>query len=198
MLFTPRKKPSLASRMRNLVWPRGGLRRASLYIWRRVTRISAPPHYIALGFACGVFASFTPYVGFHFIIAGIIAFVLRGSILASALGTSFGNPLSFPFIWYATYNLGAFLLGFEPRSSIEISFPEGMMMMLFTDPGGFWRAFWAGLGPYIAPMTVGALPLGFIAGAIFYFIVKPAVKSYQNRRRDRLAMRYSDNHREPS
>jgi uncharacterized protein (DUF2062 family) len=64
------------------------------------------PRGIALGFAARAFVSFTPFIGVHFILAGLLAFALRASILASAIGTVVGNPVSFPFIWLAAYNLG--------------------------------------------------------------------------------------------
>lgn len=169
-----------------MIWPRRGLRRAWTYIWHRVTRISATPHVIAIGFAAGAFASFTPFVGFHFIVGGILALIVRGSVLASALGTSVGNPLTFPFIWYATYNLGGYLLGYAHRGDISITFPEGMALMLFTDPAGFWQIFWDALGPLIIPMLVGSLPLGLTVAVISYLLVRPAVTGYQSRRKIKL------------
>ena len=55
--------------------------------------------------------SFTPLIGFHFILAAFIALVLRGSLLASAAGTMVGNPLTFPLIWMATFKVGNVLTG---------------------------------------------------------------------------------------
>ena len=37
--------------------------------------------------------------------------MMRGSILASALGTFFGSPLTFPLIWITTFNIGNWFLG---------------------------------------------------------------------------------------
>ena len=195
-MFAPRKKPSLLARVRNFFFPRGGLRRAYIYIWHRAKRISASPHKIALGFACGAFASFTPFVGFHFITAGIIAWLCRGSILASALGTSVGNPLTFPFIWWATYNLGGLILGYEHRGEIHIELPRGLFWQLFTDPAGFWHEFWHVMGPILTPMLVGSIPLGALCGAVVYFLARPAVERYQERRRQALARRIT--RREPA
>ncbi len=78
---------------------------------KRILRITASPHAIAAGVAAGVFTSFTPFMGLHFLVAFVLAFVLRGNMIASALGTFFGNPLSFPLIWAATFSTGNFVLG---------------------------------------------------------------------------------------
>ena len=61
--------------------------------------------------------------------------------------------------------------------------------MLFTDPARFGHMFWDALGPVIAPMLAGGIPLGLLAGAIFYVLVKPAVLRYQKRRGKHLARR---------
>lgn len=187
MMFRRRQRPTVLQRALLFLWPRGGVQRGWRYVWHRVTRISATPHAIALGFAAGTFASFTPYIGFHFIIAGLIALAVGGSIIASAFGTVVGNPVTFPLIWLSTYNLGGLLLGYERRSSVHLDLPDGMFLMLFTTPGEFWRAFWKGVGPYIVPMTVGSIPLGIAAATVVYFVVRSAVTGYQLRRQARLA-----------
>ena len=188
-MFARREEPGLLQRIRLFLFPPGGLRRAWMYIWHRTKRISASPHAIAAGFAAGAFVSFTPFIGFHFILAGILAWFLRGSILASALGTAVGNPLTFPFIWWATYNLGGLILGYDLKSEITINLPHGFGMMLFTHPAEFFHVFWEVMSPIILPMLVGALPLGGAVGLGFYFLVRKAVREYQERRRARLAER---------
>jgi len=186
MLFRRREGPTLFDRMLIFLWPRGGLQRGWRYLWHRLTRISATPHTIALGVAVGAFVSFTPFVGLHFLLAGIIALALGGSILASALGTAVGNPLTFPFIWLASYNLGALLLGYRQRTRIRIDLPDDMLATVVTDPEGFWRAFWFAVDPYIVPMTVGGIPLGLACGLAVYIVVRSAVAGYQRRRQARL------------
>lgn len=97
--------------LRDLLWPRIGVRRAWNYRICRLSRLRVCPHKISLGFALGAFASFTPFIGFHFLLAAVLAFVLRGNLLASAAGTVVGNPLTFPLIWIATFKLGNALTG---------------------------------------------------------------------------------------
>lgn len=165
------------------LWPQRGLQRGWRYLWHRMTRISATPHTIALGAATGAFVSFTPFIGFHFLLAAAIALALGGSIVASALGTAVGNPLTFPFIWLASYDLGALLLGYRQRKHIDIDVPDDMLMLLFTDPLAFCRAVWSAIDPYVVPMTVGGIPLGLACGLAVYVLVRSAVAGYQRRRR---------------
>ena len=73
MVFKRRVKPSLVSRVRAAVLPRRGWRRGVEYLGHRVRRLPDTPHRIALGFACGVFSSFTPFFGLHIILAVVIA-----------------------------------------------------------------------------------------------------------------------------
>jgi uncharacterized protein (DUF2062 family) len=99
MLFRRRRPEGIFDRMRTAIWPRRSFGRSFQYFIKRVLRLTATPHAIAAGVAAGVFASWTPLLGFHFVLAFALAYVLAGNMVAAALGTAFGNPISFPFIW---------------------------------------------------------------------------------------------------
>ena len=75
------------------------LKRASLFYFLKLIRVKDSVDKLAIGFACGAMVSFTPFIGFHFFLAIIFAFILRGNIVASLIGTFIGNPFTFPFIW---------------------------------------------------------------------------------------------------
>lgn len=173
MILGRREKPGLSARVRETVWPRSGPRRASTYIYKRILRLRATPHGIAAGFAAGAMASFTPFIGFHFILGFCFAWLARGSLIAAALGTAIGNPLTFPLIWTTTYKLGSWILG---RSA------EGI-----ADDGTAGRV----LSPEavvdgLVPMVLGGLILGSICAAIVYFPLRMAVHAYQSRRQAKL------------
>lgn len=174
MLFQRRKTPALKERMRVYVWPRRSWARSSRYVLYRLWRLRATPHAIGLGCAAGVFVSFLPFLGMHFIMAGVISWLTRASIIASALGTFIGNPVTFPFIWIGAYQLGAWMLGQQPMvETIDLS-------------AGIFQSSLDTLWPLIKPMTIGGVPLGLLAGAVSYYLVKRAVEAYQSkRRRDR-------------
>lgn len=178
MLFKRRIKPAFAERLRVALWPRRTWRRSFRYIGKRVLRLSASPHAIAAGFAGGAFASITPFVGLHFLLGAGIAWVTGGNLLASALGTAIGNPFTFPLIWAGTYRLGRWILGQRDRIEPPIDISEGV----FTHSA---ETIW----PVVQPMIVGAVPLGIVIWFLCYIIVKMLVRTYQQRRRDRLLRR---------
>ncbi len=153
-------------RLREWLWPSIGWKRATMYIWRRVWRLTGTPHMVALGVAAGVFMSFTPFLGFHIIVAMLIAWVFRGNLLAAAFGTMIGNPVTYPPIWLATYDLGNWMLGVSTRPDIDLT---------STLMGA--KAFDMIL-PVLLPMAAGSLPLGLAAALITYFIIKSTVAAY--------------------
>ena len=111
MVFKRRDKPPLISRIRELVLPRRGWRRGFEYLGHRVRRLPDTPHRIALGVACGVFSSFTPFYGLHFVFALVVARAIRANMIAALIGTAAGNPLTFPFIAPVALGLGRRILG---------------------------------------------------------------------------------------
>ena len=183
-MFARGKKQGLLVRVQNFIWPSMGLKRVWKYLVHRMARLSAGPHAIALGFAAGAFVSFTPFIGFHFILAGLLALALRASILASAIGTVVGNPVTFPFIWLAAYNLGATVLGRTAKTELLIDLP--------TNSGGIAsdgllaqvHALWLTLEPVFLPLTIGGIPIGLICAALCYWFVRMSVEKFQSRRRE--------------
>lgn len=176
-MFRRRDPLPLWGRLREALSPRKGWRRGLEYLGRRMQRLPDTPHRIALGFGCGVLASFTPFFGFHFILAATIAFVLRGNLLASAIGTFFGNPVTFPFIAATAMTIGQTVTG------LGIEKP--------ADGFGFgW--LWQNLDAIFVPYLVGGLAPGLATATVTYFLLRPVVAAYQDRRRLKLMARAKD------
>src|SRR3546814_20033514 len=70
--------------------------------------------------AAGTFMSFTPFLGFHIAGAVLIAWVFRGNLVAGAFGTLVGNPVTYPAIWWGTYDLGNWLLGIPSNDRLDL------------------------------------------------------------------------------
>ena len=182
-MFARGKKQGLLVRAQNFIWPSMGLRRAWKFLVHRMARLSLGPHAIALGFAAGAFVSFMPFIGFHFILAGLLAFALRASILASAIGTVVGNPVTFPFIWLAAYNLGAALLGRAVKTELLIDLPsnsggtanEGFLAQVHL----LWRV----IEPIFLPLVIGGVPIGLVCAVLCYWLVRMSVERFQSQRR---------------
>ncbi|WP_052161919.1 DUF2062 domain-containing protein [Hoeflea sp. BAL378] len=180
MLFRRRKPQGFLDRMRTALWPRRSFGRSFQYFIKRVLRLTATPHAIAAGVAAGVFASWTPLLGFHFILAFAISYVLAGNMVAAALGTAFGNPLSFPFIWASTLKLGNLLIGIETGGHEKHVNLEALLRHL--DISQLWD-------PVLKPMLIGSIPPGIICAVGFYILTYWGVRAFQARRKSRLAER---------
>ena len=181
VMFAAKEKPSIGRKLREFCWPSIGVRRAWAYRMHRLARLDVSPHTLAIGFAAGAFASFTPFMGLHFLLAALAAFVVRGNLIASAVGTVVGNPVTFPLIWIASYNVGAAMLGISTRDEVTITTDESIG--LFTDgPVAFATMLWKSVEPIIWPMVLGGLPLGLICGTICYFVVYGTLSRFKARR----------------
>jgi len=171
-MFKRRHPLTLPSRVRRILWPAGGWHRTTLYIAHRLGRLPGTPYRIACGFACGAAVSFTPFIGFHFVLAMGLSLLLRGNLIASAIGTVVGNPWSFPLIWAWTYALGRWILG---HSGFEMPAGELTLSHIFDNPM-----------QVLLPMTIGGLPTAVAAWFISYWPVRGLVEQYQRTRRWRL------------
>jgi uncharacterized protein len=159
-----------------IFWPRGGWRRSGAYVAHRLRRLPGPPYRIAAGFACGAAISFTPFIGLHFVLAAALALLVRGNIIAAAIGTVVGNPWTFPFIWLWTYTLGRWVLGVGHRLTVR---PEDFSFDHIVE------------NPLevLLPMVIGGIPTAIVAWFVFFWPLQRMVAGYQTARKRRLRKR---------
>jgi uncharacterized protein (DUF2062 family) len=167
-VFRRRRKRPILMRVLELIWPRMGWRRAGRYYAFRIKRLPGTPYSIACGFALGAAVSFTPLIGFHFVLAALLAWGLRANILASAIGTAVGNPWTFPGIWFGVLWLGSKILG---RDMPEMSFSDLSLTMIFDH--------FSTIG---VPMLVGGVPAGLVVWVMFYIPIRRVIANYQHHR----------------
>ena len=196
-MFRRRKKVFLGQRIREAVWPRSGWRRSTQYVFKRLARLPGTPYALAGGFACGAAVSFTPFVGFHFVISAFLAWIIRANVLAAVIGTVVGNPWTFPFIWVWIYKVGVWMgVGGTAATmhSLDFSGLFGAMLdaSLRFDMVYLLETSW----PLWGPMLVGSIPTGIIVWLAFYWPVKSTIEAYHNRRRARLERRNATETRE--
>lgn len=192
MLFRRRNPITFLKRVQVALWPSSSYRRSLVYFGKRILRYSASPHAVSAGVAAGVFASFTPFLGFHLLIAILIAMMIRGNSIVAGISTLFGNPLTFPLIWAISLQVG-FLLT-SSNASIPSERPMDLVDSEAVSPtyqiwSGFWD-FWANLSSEIGwPLLIGSLPCGLISGIIVYVVMFYLVTVYQKSRLSRLKLR---------
>ncbi|MES0864469.1 DUF2062 domain-containing protein [Ruegeria sp. SCPT10] len=202
MVFKRRDRRSPIQIASEFVYPRGGWTRAFHYVKHRVRRLPDSPDRIARGIGAGVFAAFTPFYGMHFVVAALCARLINGNILAALSGTFFGNPLTYVPIGVICLQTGHFILGTEFDKSVE----RGLMgkfasalgdlknnfLSIFTDR----VADWHGLGVFyyevFYPYLVGGMLPGLLAGAICHYLSLPLIRTYQQRRRDKIKAKFEE------
>lgn len=200
MIFKRRDPKPFLRKMAELLWPRGGWARAFHYVKHRVRRLPDSPERIARGIWAGVFITFTPLFGFHFLGAVMIARAMKGNILASLMATFVGNPLTFVFITLASLKTGHWMLGTELE--------EGELRALsrkFADAGSdLWHNFlavftpekmdWSGLAIFsrdvFYPYLMGGIVSGIFFGTIAYYASVPVLRAYQKRRRGLIKQKF--------
>lgn len=205
MVFKRRNPRTAWDWTRQMVYPTGGFLRAIQYVRLRLTRLPDEPHRIARGVFAGVFVSFTPFFGLHFLAAALIAWLIRGNILAALLATFVGNPLTTPFIAITSVEFGHWIMGIETRLSflsIVASFSNAGSELwqnfrsIFTDDVAQWESLKRFFEVIYLPYIVGGLLPGLIVGLLFYWATIPIVRAYQRIRSNKLRERAARLHAE--
>ncbi len=131
----------------------------------RVKNFRGDPHFVAMGMAIGVFVAATPSIPFQTVIAVALAFILRSSKAAAAIGVWLSNPITFPIFYLASYKMGALLFG------ISVAY----------DPGGeAVDILKLGAEVTIAAAT-GGIIIGLCLAVVTYFITRKIVIKIRSR-----------------
>ena len=192
-MFKRRERRSIFRFFYEVIFSFKGISRAIEYVAIRLKRIPDTPHKISLGMSCGIFASFTPLFGLHFLIAGLLSYLLRANVLASLIGTFVGNPITFPIITVFNLKLGEWILGSSEYSSGDGGkIFEGFLDFIFLIYKSFFTEGSIGennvprmnefLNGVFIPYSLGGLILGIFIAVVSYFLLRPLVATYQKKR----------------
>lgn len=191
MVFKRRTPKSWAEWVRTLVYPKGGIRRAVQYVLHRMRRLPDEPHRIARGVFAGTFVNFPPVYGVQMLSAALLAYVMRGNIVAALLCTFLSNPFTTPFIAMGSIELGHWMLGIQAPLdflSVYAAFTEASLQLWdnFTAMFGPHEAHWDKLIGFFHfifwPYFIGSLLPGLVASLIAYYISLPIIHAYQKMR----------------
>ncbi|AHM03881.1 hypothetical protein roselon_01498 [Roseibacterium elongatum DSM 19469] len=182
--------------MAEAIWPRGGWGRAFQYVQHRLRRLPGTPEQIARGVFAGTFTIFTPFFGLHFVVAALLAKVMRGSILAALLSTFLGNPLTYVPIAIISIQTGHFLLGTSPRGEVDESIFAKFggaagdlwhnIIAMFTPAQAHWGDLRIFYNDVFFPWMVGGVVPGLICALTCYYLSVSVIRAYQKRRASRL------------
>ena len=200
LVFKRRNPRTYLRMLAEAFWPRGGWTRAFYYVRHRVRRLPDSSQKIARGVFAGVFTSFTPLFGLHFVTAALIAKLIRGNILASVLATFFGNPITFPIIAFSSMKLGHLILGTNfDESTHDTLFGKFVgagedlkhnFFAMFTDATAQWGNLYNFYNEIFLPYLVGGIVPGVVCGLICYYLSEPVIAVYQKRRKTKLKARF--------
>ena len=190
MPFGRKKKKRLITSIVSFIKIFFAFSRTKKYISLSIKRIKGTPQALSLGLATGIAISFTPFIGLHALLAIFISWVIGGSMAAALIGTLFGNPWTFPFIWYFTFEIGQFInygfLSHEEEFSFTIIKKEISTLLIILKniivfaniPELQENVEKLKLIPF---MVVGSVPLVIITWIISYFSFLIIFKSYRKK-----------------
>jgi len=132
----------------------------------------SPPETVAASFAIGVAISFTPLFGLHWIIALLLALILKLNKVDVLLGTLVVNPLTVPAVAAAAIPIGRLLMRARHEAIVHLPWREM-----------FRRSFWTAAGPTMKAvgfqMAVGMLFLSVLAGALTYVVLVNFIRRHR-------------------
>lgn len=202
MVFKRRDRRSILKVVAESIYPRRGWGRSFNYIKFRLRRLPDPPHKIARGVFAGVLTSFTPFFTLHFVVASVIAMMMRGNVVAAIFATFFGNPITFPFIAVGSLKFGSWLLGrtysetesdgiFRKFMSAGADFKDNFFA-LFTEQHANWSHLEKFYQDVFLPYLIGGILPGLFCATVMYYLTVPLITVYQNRRKGRLKKKLAE------
>ena len=208
MVFKRRDRRPIWQVVVDFIYPRGGWSRAAQYVKHRVRRLPDTPEKISRGIWAGVFAAFTPFYGLHFVVAAVLARLMRGNILAALMGTFFGNPLTYVPIGVSALWTGHWLLGTKPAENMDRSlggkfFGAGAdmwhnFMALFTEQTMDWHELAIFYREVFLPYLVGGILPGVISATFCYYLSVPLIAAHQKRRQKSLRAKLAQLQKKPA
>jgi uncharacterized protein (DUF2062 family) len=131
--------------------------------FKLILTLDSHPGHISAGLAVGVLISFTPFYGFHLLMAIAAAFIFRLNKLTCITGTWINNPLTVVPVTAVSYKLGRLLLGLPPEQicikGLDWHFVKG----------------------HAASLILGSSVLGFIAAILSYFVCYYLIVSFRQK-----------------
>ena len=198
-MFKRAKPETWAIWARQQIYPKGGIKRAVVYLWHRLRRLPDPPHRVARGVFVGVFANFPPvFFGIQMPVAALRAWALRGNGLAAVLGTLLSNPITTPIIALVSLHLGHWMLGTSDSVSVNGVFAAFAaagqdlwhnLRAAFSDETAHWEGlvlFWHRI---YFPYLIGSILPGLVTSALCAWATLPLVTAAQTLRRKRAQAR---------
>lgn len=152
------------------------LRRKARYFYLRLILLPDIPHQVSLGLAVGVFVGLTPTVPLQTILAVPLARLLRGSMIAAAIGVWVTNPLTIPLFYPAFFFLGRALTPYGQAAQLS-ALNEGQDLLALGTDAALASLF-------------GGLVMGIILAPLAYLLTFKYVDRFQAWERTKIRRRF--------
>ena len=128
--------------------------------------VADTPERTAAAFAMGVFFGFSPFLGFHTLLAILVAFLFNLNRVAALLGVYSNLPWIIAPYYAIVTMIGAKILGHKPPEGFKAQLAGLFELSVFH--GEFWHQLITILKPLLWPYTVGSLLGAILMAAIAY------------------------------
>jgi hypothetical protein len=179
--------PDISQTQRNPAVPfRAGLRKCEEW-FVHLLHLDDSAHRIALGAGIGVFIAFTPTIGFQMLLVLLATTVVRANKVAGLPMPWITNPLTIVPMFSLNYYVGWRLVGGPDLAGFERQL--GDLMSLNLGWIDWVKGWWHLMIDMAAPLWVGSLLCGLVAGVIAYGVMFYLITVYRrvHRRRQALA-----------
>lgn len=119
----------------------------------RLSKKGLSPNEIAFGIALGTFVGCMPVIGTHTIVAIGLAHLLRLNVLIVLLGTQISNPITIPFQFFISAEVGSLILN-----------GKFLKIVISREINYFDH--------YLMPILVGSLVLGVVVSGFSFLLIK--------------------------
>ncbi|MCX5642418.1 MAG: DUF2062 domain-containing protein [Candidatus Omnitrophica bacterium] len=136
---------------------------------KNIARSDSTPEKIAGSIALGTFIGSLPITGFQNLITILLSVILRLNKIGSVLSLEmYSNLVTLPFICYADFRIGSFLLGRQPE------------LLKWTD---FRHPSWKIVSKIAETLFIGGLFLGIVVSGIAYLIALKLITTSRKKMR---------------
>ena len=165
------------------------LKRDILYHWHLLNRVKGSTRQIAMGCAIGAAISMTPLLGMHLILGGLFVIFTRSSMVAMTVcSLLFGNPWTFPFIFWVNYHVGNLFinvshLDHEQGNILQTTFAilrDSFRLMLGTISGLEFFSSLQNFMTSILPFLLGSIPLAIFVFLFVFYATEEAIVVYHD------------------
>lgn len=145
---------------------------------------------ITAGLATGAAVSWTPFFGTHFIQAIFFSWIIRANMLAGFIGTSWGNPWTFYFMFWAGYKLGVYICSLFGLADFVAIPPDFNLQYFMANPLEFFSYLLQNPLKLLLPITLGGYLCGLmfwpVAYILLFYPVRSARAAYRLQRLKRI------------